>query len=206
MHVEKGSSTEHAAEDALRRLVADPRTRAQAVEAIDASVASSRSPERQAMRVLAHLNRERLVASVRRLDKTDFGFDDVRDDSPAAHAKMADVQRILSGLGFDVGPDGVDGYSGGPPGPPVVMDHDEIAKLTSRGAGSQKLLSIAADGGAESWTRDATRRLQHFLGTVGLPADRTDLRRDCLARPDGLFGRLTLEGLKVFLGDAGVLR
>ena len=200
MNAEMAPSVQEAIEEALRRLVANPETRDHAVEAIERAVDSTANPEWQKMRVLAWIHRRQLLACVRRLEDEGYQFDSILDDSPEAHRRVADIQRILAAFGFDLGPDGVDGYSGGPPGRPVALDLEETSDLARKAVRQQKLLSIRLDGGAESWTRDATRRLQLFLGRFGL-VDRPDLRIYCLARPDGLFGALTLAGLSAFLAD-----
>ena len=193
-------SVEEAIEEALRRLVGDPRTRHSAIGAIEAAVASAREPEREKMRVLARINREELTACIRRLQEERYEFDQIADDSPEAHRKVADIQRILRALGFELGPAGVDGYTGGPPGKPVALSPDEIRGLARRASPQEKLLGVRPNGATESWTRDATRRLQHFLGTVGLPRD-SELRAACLTLMDGLFGARTLAGVREFLED-----
>jgi hypothetical protein len=199
MAADRAASTQATVDDALRRLVADPHTREHAIDAIEQAVASAYDPERAKLRVLAWIHREELEACVDRLLSDGYAFDDIRDDSPEAHRKVADIQRILAALGYEIGPTGVDGYTGGPAGKPVALDLDETARLVQRAAPAQKLLAAKPEGPTESWTRDATRRLQLFLGRSGLPDERADLRAGCLVRPDGLFGSRTLAGVSAFL-------
>jgi len=201
MDTERKSSIQHVIDEALRRLVADPVTRDTAVDAIDQAVAREPYPEWLKMRVLAWVNRDELLPSVRRLEEDGFRFEDLASDSPEAHRKAAEIQRILRAFGFELGSDGVDGYIGGPPGEPVVLDLEECGTIIARGSSREKLLGDRPGGATESWTRDATRRLQTFLGRFGLPTDQTDLRRVCLVRPDGLFGARTLAGLSSFLQE-----
>ena len=201
MDAEPSSSIQHVVDDALRRLVADPVTRDTAVDAIEQAAAHERYSEWQKTRALAWLNRDELLPSVHRLEEDGFRFEHMASDSPEAHRKAADVQRILQAFGFNLGPDGVDGYIGGPPGEPVTLDIDECTALIARGSPREKLLSNRPQDATESWTRDATRRLQTFLGRFGLPTDRPDLRMNCLVQPDGLFGSLTLAGLSAFLQE-----
>jgi len=199
MDTQPRSSIQHVIEDALRRLVADPATRDKAVYAVEQAAGHEQYPEWQKMRALAWINRDELLPSVRRLEEEGFRFGQMATDSPEAHRKAADVQRILHALGFNLGPDGVDGYIGGPPGEPVTLDVNECTALIERGTPREKLLGTRPQDTTESWTRDATRRLQTFLGRSGLPTDRPELRRNCLVRPDGLFGSLTLAGVRAFL-------
>jgi hypothetical protein len=199
MNAQGRSSAASVTEDALRRLVADPLTRERALEAIDRATGGDRDPEVLRMRTLAWLNRHELMPCLRRLVDEDYRFEDVRDDSSEAHRRAADIQRILRALGFELGPSGVDGYIGGPPGAPLALELEECAGLIERSSPREKLLSNRDEGVTESWTRDATRRLQFFLGSYGLPENRQDLRVNCLLAADGLFGSLTLAGLAAFL-------
>lgn len=199
MDTDPRSTTQGIIDDALRRMVADPVTRDKAVDAIEQAAGHERYSAWQKMRVLAWINRDELLPSVRRLEEEGFRFEHLASDSPEAHRKATDVQRILQAFGFNLGPDGVDGYIGGPPGEPVTLGADECASLIASRSPREKLLGNRPQDATESWTRDATRRLQTFLGRSGLPTDRPDLRINCLARPDGLFGSLTLAGLSAFL-------
>lgn len=201
MDTEPRSSIEHVIDDVLRRLVADPATRDKAVDAIEQATGGERYSAWRTMRALAWINRDELLPSVRRLEEEGFRFEHMASDSPEAHRKAADVQRILQAFGLNLGPDGVDGYIGGPPGQPVTLDVDECKALIDRGSRREKLLGFRPHDATESWTRDATRRLQTFLGGSGLPDARPDLRRNCLVRPDGLFGSLTLAGVSAFLRE-----
>jgi hypothetical protein len=200
MDTEAVPSRGQAIEDALRRLVGDPRTRERAVDTIEEAVASAQRPERETMGVLARINRDVLAASVGRLEADGYEYEHIGDDSEEAHRKVADIQRILRSFGFSLGTEGVDGYYGGPPGKPVVLELEEVGKLISRASRNEKLLGARQEGPTESWTRDATRRLQHFLGTVGLP-EGSDLLGGCLVQTDGLFGSRTLAGVSAFLKD-----
>lgn len=200
MQTEQESIVHTAIDDALRRLIAEPKTRELALDAIRQAIRPA--AEEQTVRVLAWLHRHELDACVSRLEAQRYQFTDIRSDSPEAHRKTADIQRILLAFGFSVGPAGVDGYYGGPAGQPVRIGHDRGGALIRQAAPNQKLLDADPQFGAtESWTRDAARRLQLFLGRIGLPGIRPDLIRNCIATSDGIFGAVTLAGVRGFLDD-----
>ena len=105
MDAEQGSSIQHVVDDALRRLIADPVTRDKAVDAIEQAAGHEQYSEWQMMRTLARINRDELLPSVRRLEDDGFRFEQMASDSPEAHRKAADVQRILQAFGFNLGPE-----------------------------------------------------------------------------------------------------
>jgi hypothetical protein len=185
--------------ESMRRLLAQQETREQALDAIAAAVDGADDAVQLRMQVLVTINLRELRESVDRLQSQEFQFLDIVDDSPDAHRKVADFQRILNCLGYDIGPCGIDGYDGGPPGKPVTLTLEETASLAAKAVPGARLLESSSDGLVESWTRDATRRLQLFLGQAGLPAEDRELRAECLVRPDGLFGRRTLDGVTAFI-------
>jgi hypothetical protein len=202
MSKESGDQFDDVIRESLRRLVDDPLTRDRAVTAIGQVVDERTAAQWVKMKVLARLHWEQVAPVVDQMAKEGHRFEDLSSDSAEAHRRAADIQRILRAFGLELGPDGVDGYIGGPPGKPAVLGLDECARLIADGSPRTKLLEDKA-GAAESWTRDATRRLQFFLGQFGIPDDRADLRAGCLVSPDGLFGSRTLAGVQAFLAAPG---
>ncbi|SRR6266550_1647840 len=130
-------------------------------------------------------------------------FDELRSDSATAHRKAAAIQDLLIYLGYYLGPteSQTRGLYGGPRGKPIRISLGKASALLRQTERTQKLLQAKYFGSTESWTRDAVRRLQVFLGNRNPGLTRPAVGGNCLAFPDGCFGTRTLNAVRAALTD-----
>jgi hypothetical protein len=191
-------------EETLRSLVADRRTQGAAVEAFDEAARRSKGGERARIVALAALNARAIRRCVERIEEGgSYRYEQLQSDSARAHRKAAAIQDLLAYLGFYLGPAPARsrGYYGGPPGKPVAMPLNQAARLVAKRPRNGKVLT-GSRGSRESWTRDAVRRLQIVLGNE-FSGSALARPGSCLARPDGLFGDVTLSAVKELVARAG---
>jgi hypothetical protein len=202
----KRSST-HAAllSQAVQRLSANPRARPYVVDALTPAGTERGEAEFARVAVLLSVNRKDIGACLDQLDgDKPYTFEALWSDGPSAHRKAAAIQDVLSLLGYYLGPRqaAARGYYGGPPGKPLVQDLKTVRQLIAKTPYDEKLVAQKPFRRTESWTRDAVRRLQAFLGSQNL-GERIAPRGSCLVRPDGLFGERVLRALRTVVRTSG---
>jgi hypothetical protein len=185
--------------DAFRTLLEDSTTRNASITALEKVTARQTDRDLVRRAIFAWINQDAIRKAMARIEEGGgFEFGQLKNDSAKAHRKAAAIQDVLQLLGYHLGPAGSRnrGYYGGPPGNPRVTSLEESLRLVAKRPSDQKLL--AGERGHESWTRDGARRLQAFLGWF-LGENLAITPQNCLSRPDGLFGRNTLEALGRFM-------
>ncbi|SRR6266480_2299786 len=190
--------------EGLRAVLSDSARREQNLEALGRAEPKSSDPESSRVALLLWLFTSEIRECVARIREGGrYSFEELRSDSARAHRKAAAIQDLLAYLGYYLGPvtSRTRGFYGGPPGHPVKLSLSKANSLRARRSRTKKLLTGDV-GRLESWTRDAARRLQAFLGSQHLPP-RLVPAGGCLRFPDGLFGDRTLRGLQEVLARAG---
>jgi hypothetical protein len=181
--------------ETIQDLTQDPQHRDDVLDALSRTPRGA-STEFNRVELLLWVNKkpvQKLLGSIR---KGGFTFDDLHSDSATVHRKVASLQDLLELLGYYLGPDAARsrGFYGGPPGKPVQMSLGGLTRVGREGSRREKVLETAGIRTTESWTRDAVRRLQHFLGSRHLPS-RIARQGTCILRPDGLCGLRTLDAI-----------
>ncbi len=187
--------------EAFRHLSVSSRGRTDAVRSLIAATRGDHGSEFTRVGHLLWLHRRQISNLLGQLNRGGrFRYQSITTDAASAHRKVAAIQEVLALLGYHLGSalDTAKGLYGGPSGKPVKLELKKVTRLIGQTPRTKKLISKSQFGQTESWTRDAVRRLQAFLGGQNLGSALAP-KGSCLVRPDGLFGQRTLKGLRTVI-------